>query len=152
MRTRTGRTAWIAVAGVVALSFVASAQKVDPDSQKLADQYQAAFNAGDAKGVGAFYTADATRLGPDGAMLKGRQAIEKSYVDGFAGPLKGAKLTLQQGATQVVTPDVKIMEGRYSTTGGGVPAKGRYVNTVVRQGGQWLLASVVTVPDVAPAK
>jgi uncharacterized protein (TIGR02246 family) len=127
------------------------AQKPDPDAQKIIDQYTAAFNKGDAKGVAALYTADATRVGPDGQLLTGRAAIEKSYTDGFAGAIKGSTLSIQQGRVQVVTPDVKIMEGRFATTGAAA-VKGRYVNTAVRQGGAWLLASVVTIPDQPPAK
>ena len=56
-------------------------------------------------------------------------------------------MTLEQGATHVVTPDVKIMEGRFTTTTSIAPVKGRYVNTMVRQGKTWLLATVVTIPD-----
>ena len=93
-----------------------------------------------------------TRLGPDGQLLAGHAAIEKNYVEGFAGPLKGTKLTLQQGQTQAVTPDVKVMEGRFSVDGGLAPLKGRYVNTIVRQGGRWLLASVVTIVDLPAPK
>jgi uncharacterized protein (TIGR02246 family) len=135
---------------LVTLSAVVSAQKPDPDGAKLADQYIAAFNKGDAKALTALYTADATRLGPDGQLLTGRAAVEKSYMDGFAGALKGSTLTLQQGGTQAVTSDVKIMEGRFAVSGA-APIKGRYVNTIVRQGGTWLLASVVTVSDPPPA-
>jgi len=143
---------WIAALAIAGLSVVAvGAQKPDPDAQKLADQYIAAFAKGDTKALTALYTADATRLGPDGQLLTGRAAIEKGYVDGFAGPLKGSTLSLQQGRVQAVTPDVKIMEGRY-TVAGVAPIKGRYVNTIVRRGGAWLLASVVTIPDPPPAK
>ena len=128
-----------------------SAQKPDPDGAKLADQYVAAFNKGDAKTLTALYTADATRLGPDGQLLTGRAAVEKSYMDGFAGALKGSTLALEQGRTQAITPDVKLMEGRFTVSGAAAQLKGRYVNTIVRQGGTWLLASVVTVPDLPPA-
>jgi uncharacterized protein (TIGR02246 family) len=147
------RVKWIAVLAVASLSIVAvGAQKPDPDAQKLVDQYTAAFNKGDAKALAALYTADATRVGPDAQLITGRAAIEKTYVDGFAGPLKGSTLSLQQGRVQVVTPDVKIMEGRFATSGA-AGVKGRYVNTTVRQGGAWLLASVVTILDpVPPAK
>lgn len=145
------RVSWIAAIVVIALSVVAGAQKIDPDAQKLADQYSAAFNKGDAKAIAALYTANATRVGPDGRLIAGRAAIEKTYGDGFAGPLKGAKLTLEQGGIQVVTPDVKVMEGRFAAAGV-TTIKGRYVNTIVRQGKTWLLASVVTVPDPPAAK
>jgi uncharacterized protein (TIGR02246 family) len=145
------KMSWIAALVLVGASVVASAQKADPDAQKLADQYTAAFNKGDAKALAALYTAEATRLGPDGNLIAGRAAIEKAYVDAFAGPSKGSTLTLQVGASYVVTPDVKVMEGRFATTGAAA-VKGRYVNTIARQGKTWLLASVVTIPDPPPAK
>lgn len=140
------KTSWIAAIAIVVSSLALSAQKPDPDAQKLADLYMAAFNKGDAKAITALYAADATRLGPDGLLIAGRAAIEKTYVDGFAGPLKGGKLTLQLGQSYPVTPDVKVMEGRFEVAGI-VPIKGRYVNTLVKQGASWLLASVVTIPD-----
>ena len=82
----------------------------------------------------------------EGHTYHGRAAIEKVYADGFAGPLKGAKLTLTDGHTQVVTPDVKVIEGRFLVAGLAA-IKGRYVNTVVRRGKTWMLASVVTITD-----
>jgi len=42
---------------------------------------------------------------------------------------------------------VRIIEGTYEVTGGKMPGSGRYVNTLVREGGQWRLASVVVLPD-----
>jgi len=140
------KMSWMAALVVLGLSVAVSAQKPDADAQKIEEAYTAAFNKGDAKAIGALYTADGTRLGPDGSWLVGRPAIEKVYADGFAGPLKGAKLTLTGGHTQVVTPDVKVIEGRFLVAGL-APIKGRYVNTVVRRGKAWLLASVVTITD-----
>jgi hypothetical protein len=69
-----------------------------------------------------------------------------------AGPLKGTKLTLQQGGMQVHSADVKVIEGRYSATDAS-SLSGRYVNTIVKKGGAWKLA-VVTIPDppAAPKK
>ncbi|HET7219640.1 MAG TPA: SgcJ/EcaC family oxidoreductase [Vicinamibacterales bacterium] len=141
------RRALIAVLALLVIPGIAGAQKPDPDGQKLADQYMAAYNKGDAKGVAALYTADAVRVGPDGQLLKGRAAIEKSYADAFAGSGKGSKLTITVGGSQAVTQDVKMMDGRFNATGGTKPGSGRYVNTIVRQGSTWLLASVVTIPD-----
>ncbi len=145
------KASWIAAIAIVVNSLALSAQKADPDAQTLADLYAAAFNKGDAKAITALYAADATRLGPDGLLIAGRAAIEKSYAEGFAGPLKGGKLTLQLGQSYPVTPDVTVMEGRFEVAGI-VPIKGRYVNTLVKQGANWLLASVVTIVDPAPAK
>ena len=148
------KASWITAIVLVALSMAVdvSAQKPDPDAQKLADAYQAAFNKGDAKALAALYAAEATRVGPDAQLIVGRAAIEKLYTDGFAGLLKGSTLALQPGTTHAVTPTVKVMEGRY-TTGGAAAGKGRYINTIIRQGSSWLIASLVTIPDPpAPPK
>jgi uncharacterized protein (TIGR02246 family) len=146
------RMAWLALAVALAVCTAASAQSKDADIQKVLDHYQAAFNNADSKAIGALYTADAIRVGPDGQLLSGRAAIEQSYAEGFAGPLKGSTLTIQSGRIQMVTSDVKLSEGRFSAGGSGSPTTGRYVNTLVRQGGQWLLASVVTIPDTASGR
>ena len=140
------KMSWMAALVLIGLSAAVSAQKADTDAQKIADDYTAAFNKGDGKAIGALYVTDGTRLGPDGSWLVGRAAIEKVYTDGFAGPLKGAKLTLTPGHAQVVSADVKVIEGRFAVAGL-APVKGRYVNTIVRRGKAWLLASVVTITD-----
>lgn len=142
----------IAAMLVLGLAGSVSAQKPDAEMQKLTEQYAAAANKGDSKALAALYTADAVRLGPDGQVVTGQAAIEKQHATAFAGPQKGAKLTLRHGRTHTVTPDVAILEGTYESTGGAMSSKGRYVNTVVRQGGQWRLASVVAVPDASGAK
>ena len=142
----------IAIALILGVAGAAMAQKPDAEMQKLTEQYAAASNKGDAKGVAALYTADAVRLGPDGQVVTGQAAIEKQHAAAYAGPQKGAKVTLRHGRTHTVTPDVVIIEGTYESTGGATPSKGRYVNTVVRQGGQWRLASVVAVPDTSGTK
>ena len=140
------KMSWMAALLIIGLAGSVSAQKPDADAQKIADEYAAAFNKGDAKALAALYSADGTRLGPDGSWLVGRAAVEKVYMDGFAGPLKGAKLALTSGHVQAVTADVKVMEGRF-TVAGLAPIKGRYVNTIVRHGKVWQLASVVTITD-----
>lgn len=145
------RTSSIVAVALVVASLALSAQKPDPDAQKLADQYSGAFNKADAKGIAALYTAEGTRVGPDGTFLVGRAAIEKSYATAFAAQEKKPQLSLQMGQTQTVAPGVKVMEGRY-TIAGPLTAKGRFVNTAVKQGAGWLLASVVTIPDPPGAK
>ena len=140
----------LAVAVAIAalgLSLVGSAQTVDPALQKIPDDYQAAFDKADAKAVAALYAADALRIGPSGELQTGRPAIEKEYTAAFAGPLKGLKLTLRQNASKSVTADVALIQGTDEVTGGAAATKGRYLNTVKREAGHWLLASVVTVPD-----
>ena len=139
-----------AAAVFLTITAALAAQTADPAIAKLVDQYQAAYNKNDGKALAAMYTADALRVGPTGQIITGRAAIEQDYVSNFGGPFKGTKLTLRPGRTQVVKPDVAVIEGTYEVTGGAAPVRGRYVNTIVRDGGQWRLASVVTVPELGP--
>jgi len=145
------------VAGVLAVVMLAgagaSARQSDPDLDPMLEQYQSAWNKGDGKSLAALYSQDAVRMQPTGAPLMGRAAIEAFFVQGFAGPMKGTKLSLKAGRTQRVNADVRIQEGTYEVTGGtGAPQRGRFLNTVLREGGQWKLASVAPVPDTPPAK
>lgn len=140
------------VAAVLGFSAPALAQQVDPEIQKLVDQYQQAFNKGDAKAIAAVYTTDALRIGVDGQLLSGRNAIQESYEAGFAGPLKGGKLTIRPGRTVNVSQDVRVQEGTAEVSGTSAgPMRSRYLNTFVRQGGQWRAASVTVVPETAGA-
>jgi uncharacterized protein (TIGR02246 family) len=144
------RIASIAAMVVVVVGSALLAQKSDPAIEKIGQQYEAGFNKGDAKALAALHTADALRVTPDGRLLTGRAAIEKDLVASFTGPFKGTTLTLQQGRTQMLSPDIALLEGTYQVTGGTAPVKGRYLNTAKREGGQWLLASVVTVNEASP--
>ena len=145
------------VAGVLAVVMLAgagaSARQADPDLDPLLAQYQSAWNKGDAKSLAALYSQKAVRMQPTGAPLMGKTAIEEFFVQSFAGAWKGTRLSLKAGGTQRVNADVRIQEGTYEVTGGtGAPQRGRFLNTVVREGGQWKLASVAPVPDTPPAK
>jgi uncharacterized protein (TIGR02246 family) len=122
------------------------AQKSDPALEQLSKDFEAAFNKGDAKALAALYTADAFHLAPNNQVLHGRAAIEKFYVTSFADATKPPTLSLQPGRTQMLTSDVALTEGTYELVGAAV-TKAIYVLTMVRQGEQWRLASVVPVPD-----
>jgi uncharacterized protein (TIGR02246 family) len=140
------------VVTVLGFPTMARAQQADPDLQKLVDQYQQAFNKGDANAIAAVYTTDALRIGSDGQLLTGRDAIHKAYEREFAGPLKGGKLTIRPGRTVNVSQDVRVQEGTAEVSGTSAgPMRSRYLNTFVRQGGQWRAASVTIVPETQAA-
>lgn len=143
---------WV-LAAVIMTGVSAVAQKRDADVDQLMAQYQAAWNKGDAKGLAALYSQNSLRIGSDGEPLSGKAAIEQSFVKNFGGPWKGTKLTLKPGRTENVTADVRLQEGTYELTGGAAgPQRGRYLNTLVRQDGQWRIAAVAAIPQTAPSK
>jgi uncharacterized protein (TIGR02246 family) len=142
-----------ALAVVLLTGAAATARQSDPDLTRFTEQYQAAWNKGDAKALAALYSQNAMRAQPNAAPLVGRAAIEQFFVKSFAGDWKGTKLTVKQGRSQEATPEIRIQEGTWEVSGGaGGPQRGRYLNTVMREGGEWRLLSVSTVPDTPPAK
>ena len=137
---------------VFALTAWVAAQQPDPAVEKLARTYEAAFNKGDTKAIAALHTADAVRMFPNGQVVNGRTGIEQAYTAAFATELKGAKLTIGPGQVQKLSADVITMTGTYELAGGKTPGKGRYLNTLKREGGQWLLATVATTDLMDGAK
>jgi uncharacterized protein (TIGR02246 family) len=126
----------------------ASAQTKDPAMDKLAADWSAAFAKGDAKALAGLYTENAIRVTPEGGKVIGRSAIEKELAAMLAAPFKGAKITIQVGSIQQVSPDVAVNEGTYEVTGvlapDGKPAppiRGSYLNTIVKKGEAWMIAS-----------
>jgi uncharacterized protein (TIGR02246 family) len=129
---------------VVALSAVPAAarQATDADVDKIVQAFMAAYNKADAATLASFYTDDATRVTPDGGVHTGKAAIQKSFADAFAGPMRGAMIKITTSQVRQINPDVRIAVGTWETTGGaGGPASGKYINTVVRQGGTWKIAA-----------
>ena len=143
------------LAGVVALALISGsfviAQQPDPEVQKISDAYMQAWGKGDGKAIAALYTPNGVRAGSDGQLYRGRDAIAQGFAKAFGGPYEGSKLTLKTDSDQVITPDgVRITTGTFEVTGvnnppAGASLRGRFVNTVVRQDGQWMLASTAAI-------
>jgi uncharacterized protein (TIGR02246 family) len=139
----------IVTVAVLACTLAQAQTGRNAEVQKLADAFVAAWAKGDATAIAALHAENAIRSTPEGLVHVGRTAIEKALSDAFAGPFKGTKLAVKPGEERTVTPDVVVATGTYEVTGGNVPTgvvtKGIYVNTLVRQGGRWLLASSAPV-------
>jgi uncharacterized protein (TIGR02246 family) len=136
----------------------ATAQTKDPALDKLVADWSAAFGRGDAKALGSLYTDNAIRVSPDGGTVLGRAAIEKEFAGHFAGPWKGATIKILVGSVQPLGPDAAAAEGTYEVTPKGPdgkalpPVKGRYLNTMVKKNGAWMLSSNAAVIPAPPAR
>ena len=120
-------------------------QKWDPAIEKVFQDYEAAFNKGDGHTVVALFTSDAMLVSPTGGLCVGRAEIEKDMAEAFAGPFKGAKATFRIGRVQMVKPDIALVEGNVDVTGMSTPMAGRYLSTMVRERGEWRIASIAAV-------
>ncbi len=135
------------------------AQTKDPALDKLAADWAAAFRKGDAKTLASFYTENAVRMTSDSGTVVGRAAIEKEFAANVAGRWKGANIAIKVGSTQAVGPDIAVNEGTWEVSGATGPdgkpmtQKGNYLNTIVKKGGAWMIASnAAAPPPAAPEK
>jgi uncharacterized protein (TIGR02246 family) len=110
--------------------------------RKVQAAYVQAFNAGDAKRLAAFWTADGEFVDASGKLRRGRAAIEKELAALFA-EAKGARLEITTDSLRFVAPGVALESGRsrllHGAAGGPTSA---YSIVHVKRDGQWQLASV----------
>ena len=133
---------WVVFAAAVAApAYLAGQQSVSPEYQKVMDAFTAAYNKGDAAGIGAVYAEDALRVAPDGTVLSGRAAVQQNYGASLAGPMKGASIKLTASESRQLTPDIHVVVGTYEITGAQAGSvSGKYINTLVRKDGTWRIA------------
>jgi uncharacterized protein (TIGR02246 family) len=124
--------------------------------RRLTEAYAQAWAKADAKAVTGLYTTEAIRIGADGRVAVGRAAIQKAVTEDFAGPYRGTKIILSSGQTTRAGQDVYVSEGTFQIAGGmppaGTPTRGRYLQTVVRVSGRWLIAGDAPISTAPPPK
>jgi uncharacterized protein (TIGR02246 family) len=128
----------------------------DAELTRLTEAYAQAWAKGDAKALAGLYTTEALRIGADGKVAVGRAAIQQAFSEALVGPYRGTKITLTVGQTARAAQDVYVSEGTYQIGGGltpaGVPTRGRYLQTIVRLSGRWLIAGDAPVGAPRPSK
>ncbi len=153
----------VRVLGVLVLTSVLatplSARLQDPteaELRRLAENYAQAWGKGDARAVTALYSTDAVRVGPDGKIVVGRARIEQAMTAALTGPYRGTKINLIYGQTTRAAQDAYVSEGTWHVAGGmppaGAPTRGRFLQTLVRVSGRWLIAGDGVLIPPAPAK
>ncbi|MCL2534511.1 MAG: SgcJ/EcaC family oxidoreductase [Nocardiaceae bacterium] len=121
----------------------------------LADSYKA-WEAGDADGMVADYTADATAIMP-GSLRDSREAIRQNMALGFAGPLAGSSTQNKQLGIRFVGRDGAIVVSESAILFAGeteVPDGLRKVNAtwvLEKRDGRWLIAAYHNSPVLLPS-
>ena len=119
----------------------------EPPTQKTLDALAKAFNAGDAKGVAACFTAEAEMIDDEGQGVMGRAELEKLFADFFT-KNPGAKLHIQPETPRQVAPTLIMEDGTSTVTlaDGKTQTVRRYAMAFVKQGDGWQLASLREFP------
>jgi uncharacterized protein (TIGR02246 family) len=121
----------------------------------LADSYQA-WEAGDADGMVAGYTADATAI-MTGSLRGSRDVIRERMALAFAGPLKDSSTYNKQLSLRFAGADAAIVVSESGILFAGeteVP-DARKVNAtwvLEKRDGQWLIAAYHNSPVLAPGQ
>lgn len=156
MRRVAGMAAISAAIVLHAGSGLHGQEPTNAELRRLTDAYAQAWAKGDAKAIAGLHTTEAIRIGADDKVAVGRAAIEQAMREALTGPYRGTKIGLTQGQTTRVGQDVYVSEGTFLISGGmpphGSPTRGRYLNTIVRVSGRWLIASHATIPPPPPPK
>jgi uncharacterized protein (TIGR02246 family) len=118
----------------------------------LVDSYKA-WEAGDAAGMVADYTADATAI-MTGSLRDSRDVIRESMALGFAGPLKGSSTYNKQLGIRFLGRDAAIVVSESGILFAGeteVPDERKVNATWVfeRRDGEWLIAAYHNSPVLA---
>jgi uncharacterized protein (TIGR02246 family) len=122
----------------------------------LADSYKA-WEAGDADGMVADYTADATAI-MTGSLRDSRDAVRENMALAFDGPLKGSSTYNKQLSIRFVGRDGAIVISESAILFAGeteVPGDPRKVNATwvfEKRDGRWLIAAYHNSPVLAPAQ
>ena len=121
----------------------------------LADSYKA-WSAGDADGMVANYTQDATAI-MAGSLRDSRDVIRENMALSFAGPLKNTSTYNKQLSIRFVGRDAAIVISESGILFGSqteVPDAAKVNNTWVleKRDGQWLIAAYHNSPAQAPER
>jgi uncharacterized protein (TIGR02246 family) len=115
-----------------------------------ADAFVKAFNAADAKAVGALWAPDAEYTDESGETIQGRAAIEKEYTAVFK-QAPGAIMTVNIESIRFLAPDLASEKGiaRVKSPGGLGDTAARYTVVHAKRDGKWIMVFGRDAPYVA---
>lgn len=132
-----------------ALTAPLKAQNINNEEmQAIASKFEEAYNKKDDKALQSLYTKDASKTNADGTVNTGAEAIAAYFAESFRE--SDAKLTIVQGKTETAADGTVTSSGGYTVTGktkagDSIDIKGTYINTLVKEDGQWKISkSVIT--------
>src|SRR5215469_6470946 len=100
-----------------ALASVMPARAQDGDAATLVGSFMQAWNASDAKGLGALFASDGDLVTPTGIHSRGRAAIEAFYASAFARGYAGSKGRGEIVRERALSPDISLIDARFSISG-----------------------------------
>ena len=124
-------------------------QEVSAIVRKFEDEYAAAFGRKDAEALSDLLTREATLLSEWGDVMQGRTKIERMLANVFPNMPDELMLVNTPTHSRAITEDVIISHGTSHKIGewGAGEENLSYTRVLVRQGGEWRLASTQVAPS-----
>ena len=121
-------------------------QDLKKEVDELAKKFEAGYNKKDDKALKMLHTDNAVRIDADGTVTTGNENIRLLYVESWSSA--NLKLTIKQDKVEKQADGTVIATGTYLATGtanAGEPiaAAGAYVNTMVKENGNWKISKSV---------
>ena len=116
------------------------AKSPDAAIRAAGDAFVKAFNAGDAKAIGALWAPDAEYTDESGQSIHGRAAIEKEYADLFK-EHPGATMTVTVESIRFFGPDTAVEKGiaKVKSPEGDAGTGARYTVVHAKRDGAWTM-------------
>ena len=126
--------------------------------RKLYEQFVAAWNKHDPKGMAAMWVEDGDDVEPDGHMAKGRTDVEKLFTAEHQTVMKSTKLALTIDSVWFIDANLALVDGSYELSGIVAPdgkqlppRKGRLSSILLQERGRWwVAASRLMIPVPLP--
>ncbi len=115
------------------------------------EQFVKAYNAHDAKGVAALFLPGGETIDKDGDMVKGREAIAKTFEDLFKAT-SDKRIDVSVESIRFIGPDLAVETGQTKETEGPnePPDYDRYTVVHVKRDGKWQMALARDEEEPAP--
>ena len=115
---------------------------VDSDVQLFVGTLSSAWNRGDAVAFARSFRSDGTFTNVNGTTFEGHEAFEQRHREIFAGPLKGSTTAMTVRRSQLIRPDVAIVDVDCATTiPSGQSIQSKLLLVLAKEGNEWTIAA-----------
>jgi len=115
---------------------------VNREVHAVVSNLAAAWNRGDAVAFAQSFRADGTFTNVNGTTFEGREAFEQRHREILAGPLKGSATRMTVQRSQLIRPDVALVDVECATTvASGQIIQSKLLLVLSREEGAWTIAA-----------
>jgi uncharacterized protein (TIGR02246 family) len=143
---------------MISFPFVSFSQESnEAEIRKRVQEYENAYNSGDAKATAAIYAEYGSHTYVNGIINRGRLEIEKGLAESLAGPMKGTQIKITPDVIQFPADNVAIEEASFVLTGLKMPdgtpipaIRGFCLAVYKKQQKEWFAVTVQCMVPLSP--